>query len=136
LLTSDSSALKQGDVGSVQIVVQSAESSGSDVNAQAHRSSSLASELSVHEMCGWPWRSADKDDSDSKYGQVPGTLNQSAYFFHLELPFNPCLRIRTEVAWNYSLIPSKRTKFISFLLISRTAVQRETVEADQVADHG
>ena len=102
VLTSDGSALKQGDVGSVQIVVQSAELAGSDVSAQARHSSSLASELSEHEICGWPWRSTGKDDSDSKYGQVPQTLNQSAYSFHLDLPFIACLPIKTNVACDYS----------------------------------
>jgi hypothetical protein len=135
-LTSGTSALKQGGVGSLQIVVQSAELGGSDVSAQAHRSSCLASELSAHEICGWPWRSAGKDDIDSKYGQVPRRLNQTAYFIHLELPFILCLPIKTGVTWDYSLIPNKRTEFIFFLLIARTTVQREIVEADQVADHG
>jgi hypothetical protein len=49
--------------------------------------------------------------------EVPRTLNQSAYSFHLDLLFIPCLPIRTEVARDYSLIPSKRRKFISFWLI-------------------
>jgi hypothetical protein len=49
--------------------------------------------------------------------EVPRTLNQRSYSFHLDLPLIPCLPIRTEVAWDYSPTPSKRRKLISFRLI-------------------
>jgi hypothetical protein len=58
--------------------------------------------------------------------EVPRTLNQSAYSFSPESTFRPCLLIRTEVAWDYSLIPSKRRKSISFWLICRNSARCET----------
>jgi hypothetical protein len=84
----------------------SAQSGSSAVREQAHHSLYPEPSFLVCEVCAPLWTTARKADTGSRCGQVPRKLDQNAWRFLLEPPFNPpCSPMRTEEKWFYFMIP-------------------------------